>query len=156
MDVPHFDDVLACALWMCRLCLTLTPKSLKTVGMPLLLPDEEVPPSLPSNLISFAPGLLDAAQPAKPSTLEFSKGLRNEIRRSWAVYLLVFVKPGRTPRIYFGSGTKSALVDVTHRLQGYDIGHPLPPKMASRLHTKASYAGWKSRSLSSKCLTELP
>ncbi|KAI8168081.1 Ribosome-associated molecular chaperone SSB1 [Colletotrichum sp. SAR 10_65] len=69
--------------------------------------------------ISFAPGLHDILTGNNPPDIEYFMQLPRDSLNKWAVYALVFKKPGSPDLLYIGSGT-SCLRGCITRWQQYD------------------------------------
>lgn len=69
--------------------------------------------------ISFAPGLHDILTGNNPPDIEYFMHLPRDSLNKWAVYALVFKKPGSPDLLYIGSGT-SCLRGCITRWQQYD------------------------------------
>jgi hypothetical protein len=93
-------------MWLTWSCLTLTPANLKNPVFAMIFSTEDVLEQLMSDsLLVFAPGLLDVLQATTPPSVPYFKSLPADIKKHWAIYLLVLEKPGCRHKIYIGSGT---------------------------------------------------
>jgi hypothetical protein len=88
-----------------------------------LLPDHATWDSVVNDQpLSLAPGLMEVLRSPSPPSVAFLKGLpdcnKGSQPRQWAIYVLVFEKPGCQPLVYVGSGT-DAKNRVRCRFSGY-------------------------------------
>lgn len=74
--------------------------------------------------LTFAPGLLDAVESATPPSLAFFKSLPLFTGFCWAVYAIVFEKPGYPPKVYVGKSTNHHGANT--RMRDYDLKMRLP------------------------------
>ncbi|KAL6793863.1 hypothetical protein J3E68DRAFT_405325 [Trichoderma sp. SZMC 28012] len=60
---------------------------------------------------------------SSPPSIGFFRSLRRPLpgEKLWAVYAILYEKPGYSPKLYIGSGTNSA-AGVRSRLRSYDLG----------------------------------
>jgi hypothetical protein len=122
---PEVSEILEYIMWLVWMCLTLTPALLKNPAFALVLSTEEVLEEILSAWFSFAPGLLDVLKATTPPTIAYFKTLLTEVKRRWAVYLLVLEKLGSRPKIYIGPGTYG-ITGATSRFNQYDNKTSLP------------------------------
>jgi hypothetical protein len=119
-------EVLDYIVWLIWSCLTLTPTKLKNPAFAMALSTLDVLEQLLSDsLLIFAPVLLDVVQASTPPSMSYFKNLPTDVRKCWAVYLLVLEKPGCRPKIYVGSGT-NRVGGAAKRFQDYDNQTTLP------------------------------
>lgn len=80
---------------------------------------------LSDSLLLFAPVLLEVVRASTPPSLSYFKNLPTDVRKCWAIYLLVFEKAGCRPKIYVGSDT-SGVWGTAKWFQDYDNQTTLP------------------------------
>jgi hypothetical protein len=82
-----------------------------------------------SSPFKFAPGLIEALGFDTPPSVQWLKSLpapnMTALVKHWGIYVHIYEKDGRTPRLYIGSGT-DAYEGVGHRLACYDTGRAIP------------------------------
>ena len=99
-------DVLDYIVWLVSSCLTLTPTKLKNPAFAMALSTLDVLERLLSDsLLIFALVLLNVVQASTPPSMSYFRNLPTDVRKCWAVYLLVLKKPGCRPKFYVRSGT---------------------------------------------------
>lgn len=135
------------------------------VGLPSRVVSGQIDTLLPTHAIwdsvasyqplSLAPGLMEALLSPSPPSLAFLKGLPkpngHRQPKQWAIYALVFEKPGCRPHVYVGSGTHAAN-RVRGRFRDYNSGSG----PWSRYTSKAIDDGYSLSSAGLLCWTNLP
>jgi hypothetical protein len=114
------EDVFTLIMFLAWSCLSLTNAALKSGNFVSYFPTEAAMMAvLQFCPLQFAPDLMKTLQPTTAPTLDFFKSLPGYVGKVWAVYALVFEKPGHRPRVYIGSGTNFDL-GVSYRFEHYD------------------------------------
>ncbi len=123
---PPTTDIVEFAVWLCWICLSLTPAALKNGVFAIKFPTLELLQQLLlGSLFSFAPGLFQVLKSKTPPTIAYFKTLPLHTTKIWAVYVLILEKPGHRPKTYIGIGTDSRS-GVSTRLGQYHRGESLP------------------------------
>ncbi len=123
--------ILELVILLARICLIVTPKSLKNPSFMIIIPSLAVLPLLCDEAdLTSADGLLDVVQSTTLPIIDFFKGLRTIAGKWFAIYVLILENAGSIPKVYLASGTgvKSGYID---RLQVHGKGS-LPPRFVEK------------------------
>lgn len=121
MASEAYHDVYTLVCWLACCLLSMTPRSLKSEGFEKIFPDDQtLTKTFNSVTWDFAPGLYEVFRADLAPTISWFKTLPLAQDGTWGVYVLVFEKFGRRPKIYIGKGTSSSKNGLAGRMAHYD------------------------------------